>query len=103
MKKLLIPLLFATSLLAHSQTIYTKPWVTQQPAWVFPIFAEDGSGMKDTFNIGFDSFAAWLLNSIQDSTYGTKLVDIDITKTFDLKNNFAIFNLQDSYINNMFQ
>ena len=80
MKKLLIPLFFAFPLIAHSQTIYTIPWATQQPAWVFPIFAEDGAGMKDTLYIGFDSSASFLSYSIQDSIYGTKLVDIDTTK-----------------------
>ena len=36
---------------SFSQTVYTIPWAKTQPAFVFPIYAEDGNGQKDTINL----------------------------------------------------
>ncbi|MBK8486230.1 MAG: T9SS type A sorting domain-containing protein [Bacteroidetes bacterium] len=55
MKNFLLPfiLLFTLEIL-HAQT-YTIPGATEQPAWVFPLWFEDGTGAKDTLYLGYDS------------------------------------------------
>jgi hypothetical protein len=50
---IIIIVFFSTTVKVFSQT-YTIPWATQQPAWVFPLWFEDGSGQKDTLYIGYD-------------------------------------------------
>ena len=83
MKKLLIPLLFATTLFAHSQTIYTIPWATQQPKFVFPIYFEEGGGQKDTLYIGYDSTAdGGMVGILQDTIFGVKKMYIDTTRFY---------------------
>jgi len=46
-------LLLLLSIKTKAQT-YTIPWATQQPAWVFPFWLEDGAGNKDTIYYCYD-------------------------------------------------
>lgn len=45
---------------ASAQT-YTVPGAQQQPAWVFPLWFEDGSGAKDTLYFCYDANAKSVL------------------------------------------
>jgi len=59
---------------------YAIPGAIQQPAWVFPIWIENGDGQRDTLYIGFDSTASsdgWLP---QDSIFGVRNIEIDSSK-----------------------
>ena len=48
---------------------YTIPWASQQPAWVFPLWFEDGSGQKDTIYLGYDRDADKVFGE-PDTTFG---------------------------------
>ena len=50
---------------------YTIPWASQQPAWVFPLWFEDGSGQKDTIYLGYDKKADKQPEGI-DTLFGEK-------------------------------
>lgn len=64
----------------NSFSQYTIPWATQQPAWVFPIWFEDGNGQKDTVYIGYDTNASIYEWGGIDTIFGEKLVGIDTSK-----------------------
>jgi len=72
-------LLFAIAILCHpkgyAQT-YTIPGATQQPAWVFPIYLEEGTGQRDTIYLAYDKNAiAWL-----DTIFGEKYEVVDTSE-----------------------
>ncbi len=77
MKKLLIPLLFATTLFVHSQTIYTIPWASQQPKFVFPIFIEEGGGQRDTLYLGYDPNASEISFDTASQDFGVVTTHVD--------------------------
>ncbi len=77
MKKLLIPLLFAFPLIAHSQTIYTIPWATKQPKFVFPIFIEEGGGQRDTLYLGYDPNASVISFDTASLDFGVVTTHVD--------------------------
>ncbi len=77
MKKLLIPLLFAFPLIAHSQTIYTIPWATKQPKFVFPIFIEEGGGQRDTLYLGYDPNASVISFDTASQDFGVVTTHVD--------------------------
>lgn len=60
----------------YSFSQYTIPNATQQPAWVFPIFFEDGNGDKDTVYFCYDPTADNLYPSA-DTIFGEKLIGKD--------------------------
>ncbi len=91
-KIVLIFFLLSIASASHSQTIYSIPWATTQPAWVFPIYAEDGNGQKDTLYLGFDNAASSYSYDIQDSLYGVKRIDLDTTKFFGIWDNASCAN-----------
>ncbi|MBA3648642.1 MAG: T9SS type A sorting domain-containing protein, partial [Chitinophagales bacterium] len=51
-KVLLLPLIFLSKILQAQ--VYTVPGAQIQPAWVFPLWFEDGSGAKDTLYFCYD-------------------------------------------------
>ena len=61
---------------------YTIPGATQQPAWVFPIWIENGAGEKDTLYLGYDTTASTIGVDPSDSIFGVKVSIID-TNTFN--------------------
>jgi hypothetical protein len=69
----LIALLMCTT--ATSAQTYTVPWAQQQPAWVFPLWFEDGSGARDTLYFCYESHAIYGLPL--DTLFGEKKIPID--------------------------
>ena len=51
------------------------PGATEQPAWVFPFYFEDGAGQKDTLYFGYDENADWSL--LIDNVFGEQLQTVD--------------------------
>lgn len=60
---------------------YTIPWAQQQPAWVFPLWFEDGEGKKDTAYMCFDPEAD-NLGIGYDTIFGEKFIKQDTTSFF---------------------
>lgn len=58
---------------AVAQT-YTIPGATEQPAWVFPLWFEDGLGNKDTLYIGYDPEGQDFDWPQSDTVFGEKLI-----------------------------
>ncbi|MBA3649882.1 MAG: T9SS type A sorting domain-containing protein, partial [Chitinophagales bacterium] len=75
MKKiiLLFPLIFLSKILLAQ--VYTVPGAQIQPAWVFPLWFEDGSGAKDTLYFSYDPNAG----SVSDTIFGEKKEQLDST------------------------
>ena len=67
-------LLFTITLYAQT---YTIPGASQQPAWVFPIWFEDGAGQRDTIYIGHDPNA---ISGGPDTIFGEKWIVYDTNK-----------------------
>ena len=67
--------LFFLSTTVNAQ--YSIPGASQQPAWVFPIYLEEGNGGRDTLYIGFDSTASAYGLEPSDSVFGVKVINID--------------------------
>lgn len=65
-----------------SQPIYTIPWATKQPKFVFPIYFEESSGMRDTIYICYDPQAHLSTPNIADTIFGQKLIYADTTKFY---------------------
>ncbi len=82
MKNILTPLFFLTTLFAHSQTIYTIPWATQQPKFVFPVYFEEATGMLDTVYYCYDPNANLFSHGTSDSVFGQSLRFVDTTKFY---------------------
>ncbi|MBK6730214.1 MAG: T9SS type A sorting domain-containing protein [Bacteroidetes bacterium] len=82
MKSFLLPfiLLFALEIL-HAQT-YTIPGATEQPAWVFPLWFEDGTGAKDTIYFGYDINAKNGSVDVEDIIYGEGFIILDTSLFF---------------------
>jgi len=81
-KRLLILVFTITSLCAFAQT-YTIPGATQQPAWVFPIYFEEGTGLKDTIYLGYDPNASPIHGPFPgsiDTVFGEDYELIDTSK-----------------------
>jgi hypothetical protein len=62
---------------------YSVPGAQQQPAWVFPLWFEDGSGQKDTLYYCYDPLAG---NAPWDTIFGEHLMSYNsnsLDMTFD--------------------
>lgn len=82
MKKLFLFILISLSSKISGQNIYSIPWATTQPKFVFPIYFEEAAGMKDTIYFCFDPRANFFQPDIQDSVFGQKLVPVDTTRFY---------------------
>jgi len=71
-------LLLLLNIKTNAQT-YTIPWATQQPAWVFPFWLEDGAGNKDTIYYCYDP-NGHLHQTVYD--FGDSLRVVDTSKFF---------------------
>ncbi len=59
---------------------YTIPWAQQQPAWVFPLWFEDGTGQKDTVYLSYDPNAEdWGIGT-SDTIYGENYAPVDTSR-----------------------
>ncbi len=115
MKNLILFFLLLFSFNSFSQTI---PWATQQPKWVFPIYAKDANGNRDTVYLGYDPSASqynpnefifgeyyepnpmiFNLFLYSNSTYGDSIIKADVKDTldgalrFELNGNYTVFPL----------
>lgn len=79
MKKLFYLLCFLVGVKFTSAQTYTVPGAQVQPAWVFPLWFEDGSGAKDTLYFCYDSLSDNLYPS-GDTIYGEKIIFKDTSK-----------------------
>lgn len=62
---------------------YIIPGAAVQPAWVFPIYFEDGNSERDTLYIGYDPSADTCYGfAIHDTIFGVKKVKVDTTHFF---------------------
>ncbi|MBL4652245.1 MAG: T9SS type A sorting domain-containing protein [Flavobacteriales bacterium] len=75
MKTLLTTLVFLVTLTAYGQI--TIPWATQQPAWVFPIYFENGNQEKDTVYLAYDVNSYIPYPWPSDTIYGEKWINVD--------------------------
>ena len=66
------------SLSTYSQD--TIPGAQEQPAWVFPIYFEEGGGQKDTIYLGYDPNAEDLGAGGNDTIYGERRFKMDTSK-----------------------
>ncbi|MBK6730753.1 MAG: hypothetical protein IPG60_07235 [Bacteroidetes bacterium] len=73
----------------HAQT-YTIPGATEQPAWVFPLWFEDGTGAKDTLYLGYDSEGQDYGYPQSDTVFAEYFNLIDTTK-FNVYWSFHLF------------
>lgn len=68
---------------SFSQTVYTIPWATTQPAFVFPIYFEEGTGQKDTLYLAYDSLAnGGYVGVPSDTSFGVQKMKIDTNKFY---------------------
>lgn len=67
--------------LMNAQT-YTIPGATEQPAWVFPLWFEDGTGAKDTLYLAQDYYALNTGIDESDIVFGESLVVLDTANFF---------------------
>lgn len=74
-----IVLLLSTQKILLAQQVYTIPWATKQPKFVFPIYFEEASGMRDTIYFCFDPQAHNSQPFIADTIFGQKLIKVDTT------------------------
>ena len=72
MKNFILGTLLAFSFNSFSQTI---PWATQQPKWVFPIYAKDATGKLDTV---FLCYQPGTDGTLSDTSFGEKWFDSPI-------------------------
>ncbi|MBA3646951.1 MAG: T9SS type A sorting domain-containing protein [Chitinophagales bacterium] len=81
MKKifLLFPLIFLSKILLAQ--VYTVPGAQVQPAWVFPLWFEDGSGAKDTIYYCYDPTADNFGIS-EDTVFGERFLEEDTLSFF---------------------
>ncbi|MEN9521788.1 MAG: hypothetical protein RL065_165, partial [Bacteroidota bacterium] len=59
---------------------YTIPNASKQPAWVFPLWFENGDGQKDTVYIGYDIHADTWNGIGPDTIFGEKWQVINFNK-----------------------
>ncbi len=71
--------LFSCLQISYAQ-IYTIPWAQQQPAWVFPLWFENGDGQKDTLYYCYDINSGDPFNPDYDTIFGDFAQIIDTTK-----------------------
>lgn len=64
---------------AIAQMIYTIPWATTQPKFVFPLYFENAQGNKDTLYLGYDPLATGygVLDYDSDGVFGVKKSFVD--------------------------
>ncbi|MCY7409670.1 MAG: T9SS type A sorting domain-containing protein, partial [Chitinophagales bacterium] len=77
MKKLFYLLCFLVCVKFSAAQTYTVPGAQVQPAWVFPLWFEDGCGARDTLYFCYDSLAGM---GIGDTIFGVKKEVVDTTK-----------------------
>ena len=68
-----------------SSAQYTIPWAQQQPAWIFPIYFEEGTGLKDTIYLGYDPAAKPILGIDTLFGEGFQVVDTSTFKAYFVK------------------
>src|SRR5215813_543800 len=60
---------------------YSVPGAQQQPAWVFPMWFENGDGQKDTLYFCYDPQSqSDGYNNDSDSLMGERIIHVDKTK-----------------------
>lgn len=76
---------------SSGQTIYSVPFAYTQPKFVFPLYFEEGSGMRDTLYFCYDPNSVDGQLAPQDSIFGQKLIPIDTLKFYAcfLSDNFC--------------
>ena len=67
---------------SFGQHIYQVPYASVQPKFVFPLYIEEGTGMRDTLYFCYDPNADGNLFGSHDTIYGQKLVYTDTTKFY---------------------
>ena len=81
MKQIFLLFFCFISISTLSQPIYTIPWATKQPKFVFPIYLENAQGQRDTIYLGYDSTATGngvaTGNDSIDAVFGVKRMPID--------------------------
>lgn len=80
MKNLFFLLFLFSAVLVHAQT-YTVPGAQIQPAWVFPLWFEDGNGERDTAYLCYDS-TAHNQGIGNDTVFGEYFLESDSTDFF---------------------
>ncbi|MBK8344096.1 MAG: hypothetical protein IPL12_12780 [Bacteroidetes bacterium] len=74
---LLIFLIVVFTLTSFTQ-IYTIPDAEQQPAWVFPLWFEDGTGARDTIYFAYDEYAIDFGIPSADVVFGEDLLPLNL-------------------------
>lgn len=75
MKKIFFLGLLSFIIWNTSAQIYTVPGAQVQPAWVFPLWFEDGSGAKDTLYFCYDGNSG--MTTLYDTIFGEKKEPLD--------------------------
>ncbi|MCY7409046.1 MAG: T9SS type A sorting domain-containing protein [Chitinophagales bacterium] len=99
MKKLYYLFSFFVCVQFSAAQTYTVPGAQVQPAWVFPLWFEDGSGAKDTLYFCYDSTAKSVLP--YDTILGEVQTIIDtseFTVYYGCSFNFSTFLIRQSYV-----
>ncbi|MEI7803352.1 MAG: T9SS type A sorting domain-containing protein [Bacteroidota bacterium] len=86
MKKIFLFFVLCLVANAKAQT-YTIPWAQQQPAWVFPIWIENGDGQKDTLYYCYQQNAIGGGFYPGDSIFGEVLSKVDTNSFYTYYSN----------------
>ncbi len=77
-----IIIIFGNFQICSSQPTYQIPWASTQPKFVFPIYFEEESGMKDTIYFCYDPRASTFQPNQSDSIFGQKLIRVDTSRFY---------------------
>lgn len=80
MKKFLTFVFLATTIAPFIHAQYVIPDAQKQPAWVFPLFFEEGTGKRDTIYLGYDKNAVEMGIPSADTVYGMKWNSLDTNR-----------------------
>ena len=83
-------LLFSVKDYSFGQHIYQVPFASVQPKFVFPLYIEEGTGMRDTIYFCYDPNSDGNLFGSHDTIYGQKLVYTDTTKFYACLYNYQL-------------
>ena len=64
------------------QPTYSIPWATTQPQFVFPVYFEEASGMRDTVYYCYDISSHLSNHQYADSVFGQKPVAVDTNRFY---------------------
>lgn len=73
MKRIFTLLAFALVCKSLFSQAYLIPWAEVQPAWVFPMWLENGDGQRDTIYFGYDTNAGYAT----DTLFGEKFLKVN--------------------------